>query len=302
MIFHEAEWTPLQIHCYSEKSGSFENRTRSLWICSHELWPLGLRGGLYYQTFTNNIEEAKGMVAGGLLCKLPVKRLLRVPDLGYLIADMLASISHLALVFYANSWLILVSISHLVLVFTVTITTYDASAISASPSKFCPPLGKSVLHYYFLVAQFFRYISLWSPEAPIYPHYDLKGITYGFCNGNVNLVAEEFRQRFLQRRISKRRLLIRVHQHERWSDSLQSASLKNERPIREHVSEGEQKKKTNSVALSPRANYTDWATAICRRNLVPTFADWGVSGGQRGGSTTVVNLSFIDRSRDFFFK
>jgi hypothetical protein len=29
--------------------------------------------------------------------------------------------------------------------------------------------------------------------------------------------------------------------------------------------------KTNSVALSPRANYTDWWTATCRRNLVSTF-------------------------------
>jgi hypothetical protein len=29
--------------------------------------------------------------------------------------------------------------------------------------------------------------------------------------------------------------------------------------------------KTNSVALSPRANYNDWATATCRRNLVSTF-------------------------------
>jgi hypothetical protein len=48
--------------------------------------------------------------------------------------------------------------------------------------------------------------------------------------------------------------------------------------------------KTNSVALSPRANYTDWATATCRRNLVPTFVDRRVSRGQRGGSPTVVNL------------
>jgi hypothetical protein len=53
--------------------------------------------------------------------------------------------------------------------------------------------------------------------------------------------------------------------------------------------------KKNSVALSPRANYTDWATATCRRNLVPTFVDRGVSPGQRGGSPTVVNLSFLDR-------
>jgi hypothetical protein len=56
------------------------------------------------------------------------------------------------------------------------------------------------------------------------------------------------------------------------------------------------------VLLSPQANYTDWATAIFRRNLVPTFVDRGVSRGQRGGSPTVVNLSFLDRSRYFSFK
>jgi hypothetical protein len=49
------------------------------------------------------------------------------------------------------------------------------------------------------------------------------------------------------------------------------------------------------VALSPRANYTDSATSTCRRNLVSTFVDRGVSRGQRGGSPTVVNLSFLDR-------
>jgi hypothetical protein len=43
-------------------------------------------------------------------------------------------------------------------------------------------------------------------------------------------------------------------------------------------------KQTNFVALSPRANYTDEATATYRRNLVPTFVDRGVSHGQRGGS------------------
>jgi hypothetical protein len=61
-------------------------------------------------------------------------------------------------------------------------------------------------------------------------------------------------------------------------------------------------KKPTSVALSPRANYTDWATATCRRNLVSTFVDRGVSRGQRGGSPAVVNLSFLDRSRYFSFK
>jgi hypothetical protein len=60
--------------------------------------------------------------------------------------------------------------------------------------------------------------------------------------------------------------------------------------------------KQNSVALSPRANYTDWATATCRRNLVSIFVDRGVSRGQRGVSPTVVNLSFLDRSRYFSFK
>jgi hypothetical protein len=63
-----------------------------------------------------------------------------------------------------------------------------------------------------------------------------------------------------------------------------------------------QKKQTNSVALSPRANYTDSATATCRRNLVPTFVDREMSRCQRSGSPAVVNLSFLDRSRYFSFK
>jgi hypothetical protein len=58
----------------------------------------------------------------------------------------------------------------------------------------------------------------------------------------------------------------------------------------------------NSVAFSPQANYTDWSTATCRRNLVQTFVDRGVSRGQRGGYRRVVNLSFLDRSRYFSFK
>jgi hypothetical protein len=54
------------------------------------------------------------------------------------------------------------------------------------------------------------------------------------------------------------------------------------------------------MALSPRANYTDCATATCRRNSVPTFVDRGVWRGQRGGSPTVVNLSFLDRKSNYF--
>jgi hypothetical protein len=61
-------------------------------------------------------------------------------------------------------------------------------------------------------------------------------------------------------------------------------------------------KQTNSVALSPQANYTDWATTNCRRNLVSNFADSVVLRGQRGGSPTVINLSFLDRSHYFSFK
>jgi hypothetical protein len=53
----------------------------------------------------------------------------------------------------------------------------------------------------------------------------------------------------------------------------------------------------NTVSLSPRAKSTERATATFRRNLVPTFVDRGVSRCQRGGSPTVVNLSFLDRSR-----
>jgi hypothetical protein len=58
----------------------------------------------------------------------------------------------------------------------------------------------------------------------------------------------------------------------------------------------------NSVAFSLQANYTEWVTAICWRNLVLTFADRGMSRGQRGGSPTVGNISFLDRSRYFSFK
>jgi hypothetical protein len=62
-----------------------------------------------------------------------------------------------------------------------------------------------------------------------------------------------------------------------------------------------QTKQTNSLAFSPQANYTDWVTATCRRNLLPTIADRGVSRGQRGGSPTVVNLSFLDRAHSNIF-
>jgi hypothetical protein len=64
----------------------------------------------------------------------------------------------------------------------------------------------------------------------------------------------------------------------------------------------QKQQQTNSVAFSPQANYTDGVTATCWWNLVPTFVDSGASRGQRGGSPTVVNLSFLDRSRYFSFR
>jgi hypothetical protein len=56
------------------------------------------------------------------------------------------------------------------------------------------------------------------------------------------------------------------------------------------------------MVLSLQANYTDCATATCRRNLVPTFVDRGVSCGQGSGAPWVVNLNFLDQSRYFSFK
>jgi hypothetical protein len=55
-------------------------------------------------------------------------------------------------------------------------------------------------------------------------------------------------------------------------------------------------KHTNSVAFSSQANYTDRATATGLRILMPTFVYRGVLRGQRGGTPTAVNLSFLDRS------
>jgi hypothetical protein len=56
------------------------------------------------------------------------------------------------------------------------------------------------------------------------------------------------------------------------------------------------------MAFSPQANSADWATATGRRILVSTFVDRGVSRGQRGGTPTAVNLSFLDRSHYFFLQ
>jgi hypothetical protein len=61
-------------------------------------------------------------------------------------------------------------------------------------------------------------------------------------------------------------------------------------------------KQTNFATFGPQANFTNWAAATGRRILVLTFVDRRVSRGQRGGSPTAVNLSFLDRSRYFSLK
>jgi hypothetical protein len=50
------------------KSGSTENRTRDLWICSQELWPLGHRGGRTYMLSIINVLTSKKK------CIYPCKR------------------------------------------------------------------------------------------------------------------------------------------------------------------------------------------------------------------------------------
>jgi hypothetical protein len=61
-------------------------------------------------------------------------------------------------------------------------------------------------------------------------------------------------------------------------------------------------KQTISEAFNPQAKYADWTTAAGRQILMPTFVNRRVSRGQRGGSHTAVNLSFLDRSLYFSFK
>jgi hypothetical protein len=56
------------------------------------------------------------------------------------------------------------------------------------------------------------------------------------------------------------------------------------------------------VCLSPQANYTDWAAATCRRNLVPAFMYRGVSRGQRGDSPTVIKSQFSRPEPLLFFQ
>jgi hypothetical protein len=60
-------------------------------------------------------------------------------------------------------------------------------------------------------------------------------------------------------------------------------------------------KKTKLCGLSLQANYTDWATAACRRSYCQLLrVDGVVWSAQR--IPTAVNLGFLDRSRYFFIQ
>jgi hypothetical protein len=61
------------------------------------------------------------------------------------------------------------------------------------------------------------------------------------------------------------------------------------------------KKKLNSVACSPQANYIDRAAAACQRSYCQLLRIEGVTwSAQR--IPAAVNLSFQDRSRNFFIQ
>jgi hypothetical protein len=62
------------------------------------------------------------------------------------------------------------------------------------------------------------------------------------------------------------------------------------------------KKKNNLRGLQSASELYRLIDRHLSTNLVPTFGDRGMSRGQRGGSPTVVNLSYLDRSRYFSFK
>jgi hypothetical protein len=63
---------------------------------------------------------------------------------------------------------------------------------------------------------------------------------------------------------------------------------------------GNNKKQTPWFSVHKR-NILTQQTDIGRRILVPTSVDRGVLRGQRSRTPTAVNLSFLDRSRYFFF-
>jgi hypothetical protein len=54
------------------------------------------------------------------------------------------------------------------------------------------------------------------------------------------------------------------------------------------VPSADTKKQTNSVALSPRTNYADWATATCRRVLIPYRENLFI--WRRAGATVSLTL------------
>jgi hypothetical protein len=62
------------------------------------------------------------------------------------------------------------------------------------------------------------------------------------------------------------------------------------------------KSKTNSEAFNSQANYTGWVTAAGLQNLVPNFADRGVSRRQLDWCPVAADLGFLDQSCQFTSK
>jgi hypothetical protein len=92
------------------------------------------------------------------------------------------------------------------------------------------------------------------------------------------------------RHLCSQRTPLTLQERDTWSPAWHTDRLKNRRyKFRLHQTRNETLTAasylliiTNSLAFSPQAKYTDWLTATCRRNLVPTFADrWGVAWSAR---------------------
>jgi hypothetical protein len=66
--------------------------------------------------------------------------------------------------------------------------------------------------------------------------------------------------------------------------------------------EAQRGKKLNSVAFSPQANYTDWATAACWWMLNANFCEYKSVALSALRFSTAVNLGFLDRSCYVFFQ
>jgi hypothetical protein len=89
------------------------------------------------------------------------------------------------------------------------------------------------------------------------------------------------------------------HSFRRFQVSLLSLDeVERNRALAIHVTCWNKTKKLKTVALRPQANYTDRATAACRRSLCQLLRINGVTWSAQL-IPTAVNLGFLDRSRYF---